>query len=59
MKTKFQTLKVTTIRDYFNIGWIKDNEADFSLHIVLFGREFSWYFYKKDSLWMGYYEDEV
>jgi hypothetical protein len=59
MKSKFQTLKIATIRDYFNIGLIKDNEADYSLHIILFGREFSWYFYKKDSVWIDYYEDEV
>ncbi len=59
MKTRFQTMKIATIRDYFNIGWLKDNEADFALHIVLFGREFSWCFYKEDSEWMGYYEDEV
>ncbi len=59
MKTKFQTLKITTIRDYFNIGFLKDNEADYSLYILLFGREYSWNFYKKDSKWMDYYEDEV
>jgi hypothetical protein len=52
-------MKIATIRDYFNIGWLKDNEADFALHIVLFGREFSWCFYKENSEWMGYYEDEV
>jgi len=59
MKTRFQTLKIATIKDYFNIGWIKDIEADYSLHILLFGREFSWLFYKKDSEWIDYYEDEV
>ncbi len=59
MKTRFQTLKIASIRDYFNIGLIKDNEADYSLHIILFGREFSWYFYKENSVWIDYYEDEV
>ena len=59
MKTRFQTLKITTVRDYFNIGWLKGNEADYALYILLFGREFSWLFYKKDSEWIDYYEDEV
>jgi hypothetical protein len=59
MKTRFQTLKIASIRDYFNIGLIKDNEADYSLHIILFGRELSWYFYKENSVWIDYYEDEV
>ena len=59
MKIRFQSLKINGIRDYFNIGWLKDNEADFNLYILLFGREFSWAFYKEDSVWMGYYEEEV
>ena len=57
MKTRFYTIKINRIRDYFNIGWLKDNEADFSLYIVLFGREFAWSFYKEDSVWMDYYDD--
>jgi len=59
MKTRFQTLKITRFNDLFNIGLLKDAEADYSLHILLFGREFSWLFYKKDSEWIDYYEDEV
>jgi len=58
MKTRFQTLKITSIKDYFNIGWLKGNEADYALYILLFGREFSWSFYKKDSEWIDYYKEE-
>ena len=59
MKTRFQTLKITRFNDLFNVGLLKDAEADYSLPILLFGREFSWLFYKKDSEWMDYYEDET
>ena len=55
IKTRFQTMKITTFRDCFDIGWLKDNEADYALHIMLFGREFSWRFYKEDSGWLEYY----
>jgi hypothetical protein len=52
-------MKISRIRDYFNIGWLKDNEADFSLYILLFGREFSWLFYKEGSVWMDYYYEDL
>ena len=56
MKIKFDSNKLVSLKDFFNIGWYKDNEADFALHITLFGREYSWDFYKKDSGWIGYYD---
>jgi hypothetical protein len=59
MKVSFQTLKITTIKDYFNLGFVKDDEADYALHILLFGREFSWRFYKENSAWIEIYEDQI
>jgi hypothetical protein len=59
MKIRFYTIKFLRFRDLFNIGWLVDNEADFNLYITLFGREYSWSFYKKDSGWMSYYYEEL
>jgi hypothetical protein len=56
MKIKLHSNKLVSLKDYFNIGWYKDCEADFSLNITLFGCEYSWDFYKKDSEWIGYYD---
>ena len=49
MKIKFHTQKVTSLSDYFNIGFHKDIEEDYSFCIMLFGRDYSWSFFKKDS----------
>ena len=59
MKIKFDSNKLVSLKDFFNVGWYKDNEADFALHITLFGREYSFDFYKKDSGWMDYYEEDL
>jgi uncharacterized protein YozE (UPF0346 family) len=56
MKIKFQSNKFLRLKDYFNIGWYKNCQADFSFNITLFGRENCWDFYKKDSEWIGYYD---
>ena len=58
MKIKVTTRKFLKLRDYFNIFWYLDNEADLSFNLTLFGREFSWDFYKKDSNWIGHYYDD-
>jgi hypothetical protein len=49
MKIKFHTQKVTSLSDYFNVGFHKDIEEDYSFCIMLFGRDYSWSFFKKDS----------
>jgi hypothetical protein len=49
MKIKFNTQKVTSLSDYFNVGFHKDIEEDYSFCIMLFGRDYSWSFFKKDS----------
>ena len=59
MKIKFNTMKFIRLRDYFNVDWYADEEADFTLNIILFGREYSWDFYKKDSEWMDYYNEDL
>ena len=51
MKIKFDTTKVTSLGDYFNFGFQKDEEEDYCLCIMLFGRDFVWRFFKKDSQW--------
>ena len=56
MKIKFHSNKLVSLKDCFNIGWYKDDQADFAFNITLFGREYSWDFYKKDSGWIGYYD---
>lgn len=58
MRIKFRTIKLANIRDYFDIGWRVDDEADFALCIVFFGREYCWDFYKKDSAWSLYMDEE-
>ena len=52
-------MKFVRLRDYFNVGWYADEEADFTLNITLFGREYSWSFYKKDSQWIDYYNEDL
>ena len=59
MKIKFNTMKFIRLRDYFNVGWYADEESDFTLNIIIFGREYSWDFYKKDSEWMDYYNEDL
>ena len=59
MKIKFNTMKFIRLRDYFNVDWYADEEADFTLNIILFGREYSWDFYKKDSEWIDYYNEDL
>jgi len=59
MKIKFTSMKLFRLKDYFNVGWRKDDEADFAFNIALFGREYSFDFYKKDSGWMDYYEEDL
>ena len=59
MKIKFNTMKFIRLRDYFNVDWYADEEADFTLNIILFGREYSWDFFKKDSEWMDYYNEDL
>jgi hypothetical protein len=49
MKIKFNTQKVTSLSDYFNVGFHKDIEEDYSFCIMLFGRDYSWSFFRKDS----------
>ena len=49
MKIKFHTQKVTSLSDYFNVGFHKGIEEDYAFCIMLFGRDYSWSFYKKDS----------
>ncbi len=51
MKIRFHTQKVTSLSDYFSIGFHKDIEEDYSFCIMLFGRDYSWSFYKKNSNW--------
>ena len=58
MKIKYRTSKFLRLRDCFNVGWLIDNEADFSFNLTLFGREYSWDFYKKDSGWINYYYED-
>jgi hypothetical protein len=58
MKTRFYTLKFTRVRDLFNFGFLRDNEADLNVYVSLFGREYSWSFFKKDSKWMSYYYED-
>ena len=52
-------MKLFRLKDYFNVGWRKDDEADFAFNIALFGREYSFDFYKKDSGWMDYYDEDL
>ena len=59
MKVKFRSMKLFKLRDYFDIGWRIDDEADFSLSIVLFGRQYSWDFYTKDTAWSLYRDEEI
>jgi hypothetical protein len=58
MKTRFYTVKYTRFRDLFSLGFLRDNEADLNVYISLFGREYSWSFFKKDSEWMSYYYED-
>ena len=51
MKLKFYTMKLSRLSDYFNFGFHKDVEEDYSLSIMLFGRDFVWRFFKKNTEW--------
>jgi hypothetical protein len=44
-------MKLNRLGDYFNFGFHKDVEEDYSLCIMLFGRDFVWRFFKKDTEW--------
>jgi len=59
MRIRFYTQKINSISDYFNIGFHKDSEEDYCIAIMLFGRDFVWRFFKKDSEWaIESYTDE-
>jgi hypothetical protein len=49
VKVKFHTQKISRLSDYFNVGFHKDIEEDYSFSIMLFGRDYIWSFFKKDS----------
>ena len=51
MKVNFSTAKISSLSDYFNIGFHRDVEEDYLFCIMLFGRDFSWRFFKKDTEW--------
>ena len=51
MKIVFYTMKLNRLSDYFNIGFHKDVEEDYCFCIMLFGRDFVWRFFKKDTEW--------
>ena len=54
MKIKFHTAKIARFSEYFSIFITNNDESDLTIAIVLFGRDFSWSFYKKDSSWINY-----
>jgi hypothetical protein len=51
MKIKFETMKVTNLSDFFNIGFHKDIEEDYMFNVMLFGRDYTLRFFKKNSDW--------
>jgi hypothetical protein len=58
MRIKTGRNKIARLSDYFSFYFDKDNESDVSISILLFGTEYSIAFYRKESEWSSYIDDD-
>lgn len=58
MRIKTYRNKIARLSDYFAFHFYTNDESDLCINITLFGTEYAFAFYKKDSEWSSYIDDD-